>query len=165
VCYFSTNKVEQTVRDLIKYDSWDGMVENIQKMGELSDSDRQIIDTERMKAEFEKLESGMRDALDKLDSISKKIEDEFSKLHRRQEGKVIENADVVKPLSHITDRDVLRWLSPLDFRTTQIDTLSRRQEGTGQWLFEGQAFQDWLCGARRTLWCSGIRMSIFDFLS
>jgi hypothetical protein len=29
VCYFSTNKVEQTVRDMIKYDSWDGIVENI----------------------------------------------------------------------------------------------------------------------------------------
>jgi hypothetical protein len=157
VCYFSANKVEQTVRDMIKYDSWDGMVENIQKMGELSSSDRQIIDAERMKAGFEK-----------FDRISKSIEDGLSGLRRRWEGNVTENSYSIKPLSHIIDRDrrdILGWLSPIDSRTRQIDTLSRRQEGTGQWLFEDPAFKRWLCGAERTLWCCGIRMSYFVFLS
>jgi hypothetical protein len=164
VCYFSTSKVEQTIRDLIKYNSWDGMVEDIKKMGKLSDSDRQIIDAEKMKAGFEKLESGMQDALDELHGISKSIEAEFSTLRRREEGKLIGNSGIIKSLNHIIDRerrDVLGWLSPLDFRTTQIDTLSRKQEGTGQWLFKDPAFKRWLCGAERTLWCSGIRMSFF----
>jgi hypothetical protein len=157
VCYFSTSKVEQTVRDMIKYDSWDEMVKNIQKMGELSSSDRQIIDAERMNAGFEK-----------FDRISKSIEDGLLGLRRRWEGNVTENSYAIKPLSHIIDRDrrdILAWLSPIDSRTKQIDTLSRRQEGTGQWLFEEPAFERWLCSAEQTLWCHGIRMSYFAFLS
>jgi len=93
VCYFSLNKVEQTVRDMIKYDSWDGMVENIQKMGQLSEVDRQIIDAERMKAGFEKLEGGMRDALNELSCISKSIEYEFSERRHQREGNVPGNSD------------------------------------------------------------------------
>jgi hypothetical protein len=168
VCYFSFNKVEQTVRDMIKYDSWDGMVENIQKMGQLSEGDRQIIDAERTKAGFEKLESGMRDALNELSCISKSIENEFSERRHQREGNVPGNSDDIKALSHIIDqkrRDILTWLSPLDFGTVQISTLSRRQEGTGQWLFDDPAFERWLCGEERTLWCYGIRMSSFYFPS
>jgi hypothetical protein len=100
VCYFSLNKVEQTVRDMIKYDSWDGMVENIQKMGQLSEGDRQIIDAERMKAGFEKLESGIRDALNELSCISKSIENEFSERRHQREGNVPGNSDNIKALSH-----------------------------------------------------------------
>ena len=142
---------------MIKYDSWDGMVQNIQKMGELSSSDRQIIDAERMKAGFEK-----------FDLSSRSIEEGLSELRRRWEGNVTENSDAVKPLSHIIERDrrdILGWLSPINSRTRQIDALSRRQEGTGQWLLEDLAFERWLCGAERTLWCCGIRMSFFVFLS
>jgi hypothetical protein len=93
VCYFSLNKVEQTVRDMIKYDSWDGMVENIKKMGHISEDDRQIIDAERMKVGFEKLESDMQDALDKLSCISKSIENEFSERRHRREGNVPVNLE------------------------------------------------------------------------
>lgn len=155
ILYFSTNKVEQTLRDMIKDDSWDARIENIRKMGELSDSDRQIIDAERMKAGFEK-----------FDRISKSIENELSGLRRRWEGNVIQNSYTIKPLSHIVDRDrrdILGWLSPIDSRTRQIDTLSIRQEGTGKWLFEEPAFEHWVCGAERILWCFGIRMSLMPF--
>lgn len=168
VCYFSLNKVEQTVRDMIKYDSWDGMVKNIQQMGQLSEGDRQIIDAERMKAGFEKLESGMRDALKELSCISESIENEFSERRHQREGNFPGNSDNIKALSHIIDqkrRDILTWLSRLDFGTVQINTLSRRQEGTGQWLFGDPAFERWLCGEERTLWCYGIRMSSFYFPS
>lgn len=168
VCYFSLNKVEQTVRDMIKYDSWDGMVENIQKMGQLSEGDRQIIDAERTKAGFEKLESGMQDALGQLSCVSESIEKEFLERRHQREGNVPGNSDNIKALSHIIDqkrRDILTWLSPLDFGTVQINTLSRRKEGTGQWLFDDPAFERWLCGEERTLWCPGIRMSSFYFPS
>ena len=171
VCYFSMSEVEQTVRDLIKYDSWCGMVENIKTMGELSDSDRQIIDAERMNAGFEKLETGMRDALDKLDKISSDIEAIYSQLsmeRHQQQGNVKGTSDNIESLSHSIDResqDMLDWLSSLDFRTSQIDTLRRRQEGTGQWLFEDPEFDHWVRGAERRLWCPGIRMSLIVYLS
>jgi hypothetical protein len=50
---------------------------------------------------------------------------------------------------------IIDWLSALDFFKIQIDTLSRRQEGTGEWLFETPQFQAWLSGEEKTLWCSG----------
>jgi hypothetical protein len=155
VCYFSTNKVGQILRDSIKYDSWNGKVEKIQKIGELSDSDRRIIDAKRMNAGF-----------DKFDSISKSIGDELLELRHRWEGNITENSYTLKPLSYIIGqdrRDILGWLSGIDSRTRQIDTLSRRQEGTGQWLFEDPAFERWICGADRTLWCVGIRMLFLSF--
>jgi len=57
-------------------------------------------------------------------------------------------------------REIVAWLSPLDFWAKQDDTLSRKQEGTGQWFFEELAFKRWLDGTDRTLWCPGMRMPV-----
>jgi hypothetical protein len=64
---------------------------------------------------------------------------------------------------HIIDqesREIVAWLSPLNFWPKQVDTLARKQEGTGQWLFVDPAFKEWLNGTDRTLWCPGIRMLV-----
>jgi hypothetical protein len=56
-------------------------------------------------------------------------------------------------------REIIEWLSPLNFLKTQIDVLNRRQTGTGQWLLESAEFKDWVSGSGTTLWCPGIRMT------
>lgn len=50
---------------------------------------------------------------------------------------------------------VLKWLSAIDCHSKQRETLSRKQEGTGEWLFRSQEYQNWLSGKDRLLWCSG----------
>ena len=55
-------------------------------------------------------------------------------------------------------QQLLRWLSPSNCRDTQKDVFSRRQEGTGKWLFETSEFKNWLDGENRAIWCPGIRM-------
>ncbi|CAD6445238.1 4a4361a0-46ea-4436-a941-eb14bdffe16c [Sclerotinia trifoliorum] len=50
---------------------------------------------------------------------------------------------------------VLEWLSTIDCHSKQREMLSRRHEGTGEWLFESQKYQNWLDGKDRLLWCSG----------
>jgi Cdc6-like AAA superfamily ATPase len=45
---------------------------------------------------------------------------------------------------------------PLEFPLQQSDFISRRQEGTGQWLIESDEFKTWLNGTRKTLYCPGI---------
>lgn len=55
------------------------------------------------------------------------------------------------------ERDVVKWLSPLDFSSKQNDALSRRQEGTGQWLLKSTEFRSWLDTAGTVLWCPGMR--------
>ena len=57
-------------------------------------------------------------------------------------------------------RDIIDWLSSLDFSATQIDTFARRQEGTGEWLLGAEIFKNWLDGVVGTLWCPGLRMSL-----
>lgn len=50
---------------------------------------------------------------------------------------------------------VLDWLSSIDCHSKQREVLSRRQEGTGEWLFESQEYRNWLDGKHKLLWCSG----------
>ena len=52
-------------------------------------------------------------------------------------------------------RDILSWLSPLNFASSQNDVLERRQDGTGSWILEDQIYQKWLA-TKKTLWCTGI---------
>lgn len=56
-------------------------------------------------------------------------------------------------------RDIVTWLSPLNFWIKQNDVFSTRLEGTGEWLLEHDEFKEWLSGTYRTLWCPGMRMT------
>jgi ankyrin repeat protein len=51
---------------------------------------------------------------------------------------------------------ILDWLTPIDYAPQQNDSISRRQEGTGQWLLNSSEFQKWLNTSKQTLFCPGI---------
>jgi hypothetical protein len=51
---------------------------------------------------------------------------------------------------------MMQWLSPTDFPAQQHDIISRRQEGTGQWLLDSLEFKGWLQGANSILFCFGM---------
>jgi ankyrin repeat protein len=51
---------------------------------------------------------------------------------------------------------ILDWLTPIDYAPQQNDSVSRRQEGTGQWLLNSSEFQKWLNTSKQTLFCPGI---------
>jgi hypothetical protein len=53
-------------------------------------------------------------------------------------------------------RDIINWLTPIDYSSQQLDFIDRRQEGTGQWLLDSDKFQEWLDKSRQTLFCPGI---------
>ena len=96
VCYFSDNIVEQTLQDLITHHSWGETVQDIQKMAELSDGDRRIIDAERMNAGFEKLDKDIESVLVGLDKMCKLMEGEFLMKRHRREGKMSRNSKFYK---------------------------------------------------------------------
>lgn len=48
------------------------------------------------------------------------------------------------------------WLTPLDFKSRHREILSRRQEGTGQWLLTSLEFQAWLIEPGQVLYCHGM---------
>jgi hypothetical protein len=51
---------------------------------------------------------------------------------------------------------ILDWLTPIDYAHEQNDFISRRQEGTGQWLLDSVQYQGWLKTNKQTLFCPGI---------
>jgi hypothetical protein len=53
-------------------------------------------------------------------------------------------------------RAICDWLTPVDYAPQQSDFISRRQEGTGQWLLESDKFQKWLTKDKQILFCPGI---------
>ena len=55
-----------------------------------------------------------------------------------------------------TTREILDWLSPLEYCNKQRDIASKRHEGTGKWFLVSEKFAAWRSGsADSVLWCPG----------
>lgn len=54
------------------------------------------------------------------------------------------------------DLKILNWLADSNYSSQHNDYLSRRQQGTGQWLLDSKEYQDWLSTDKQTLFCPGI---------
>ena len=50
---------------------------------------------------------------------------------------------------------ILDWLTPINYGPQQSDLISRRQEGTGQWLLDSAKFKAWVGTGGQTLFCPG----------
>jgi Cdc6-like AAA superfamily ATPase len=67
-------------------------------------------------------------------------------LHERQDNREL----------HEEHRVIVDWLTPIDYAPQQSDFISRRQEGTGQWLLDSDEYHKWLSRKQQTLFCPGI---------
>ena len=54
-------------------------------------------------------------------------------------------------------KDVLAWISPLDFRRNHASAAEARIDGTGQWFLDCTEFRRWRDSNNETLYCPGIR--------
>lgn len=52
--------------------------------------------------------------------------------------------------------NILDWLTPPSYSTQQSDFLSRREQGTGEWLLSSDQFQTWVKNESRILFCPGM---------
>ncbi|UKZ64327.1 uncharacterized protein TrAtP1_005545 [Trichoderma atroviride] len=64
--------------------------------------------------------------------------------------------DIRSRMSSEEDLKILNWLADSNYSSQQNDYLSRRQQGTGQWLLDSKEYQDWLSTDKQTLFCPGI---------
>ena len=67
-------------------------------------------------------------------------------LHERQDSREC----------HEEQQAIVDWLTSIDYAPQQSDLISRRQEGTGQWLLDSDMFHGWLNQRQQTLFCPGI---------
>jgi len=55
-------------------------------------------------------------------------------------------------------RQILNWLTPIDFNGVQNDTFSKHTIGTGTWFVEHTNFQNWFSSEiPSVLWVRGMR--------
>jgi hypothetical protein len=80
--------------------------------------------------------------LNLLSQLSLATKDAMDRLHDRQDREY--------------RQVILDWLTPIDYALLQSDFISRRQEGTGQWLLNSDIFKDWVSQSKQTLFCPGI---------
>ncbi|KAL7972114.1 hypothetical protein HDV63DRAFT_402762 [Trichoderma sp. SZMC 28014] len=64
--------------------------------------------------------------------------------------------DIKSRMNSEEDVKILNWLSDSSHSSQQNDFLSRRQQGTGQWLLQSKEYQNWLSTNKQTLFCPGI---------
>ncbi|KAJ7024703.1 ankyrin repeat domain-containing protein [Mycena alexandri] len=62
----------------------------------------------------------------------------------------------IQQVDSVERKQIIEWLSPINFFLRQADILQARQGGTGGWLLADPHFQEWESGSGRTLWCHGI---------
>ncbi|KAJ4859190.1 ankyrin repeats (3 copies) domain-containing protein [Trichoderma breve] len=54
------------------------------------------------------------------------------------------------------EKQILDWLTPIDYGSLHSDCYKRLQPGTGEWFLGQKEFQDWITGSNNTLFCHGI---------
>ena len=62
-------------------------------------------------------------------------------------------------------KELVRWLSPLNFERIQDEMSCRREQGTGLWFLESSEFEEWSNGCPSTLWCPGLPGSGKTFIA
>jgi Cdc6-like AAA superfamily ATPase len=67
-----------------------------------------------------------------------------------------EASEIIRHQQNQYCKDILHWLTPIDYGPQQSDFIKRRQEGTGTWLLGTEEFKTWLDQRNKTLFCSGI---------
>ncbi|KAJ7431865.1 hypothetical protein FB451DRAFT_409316 [Mycena latifolia] len=54
------------------------------------------------------------------------------------------------------EKEILNWITSLNFFQRQADVFRAWQPGTGEWLLSDATFKNWTLGTRGVLWCRGI---------
>ncbi|KAF5711848.1 transient receptor potential channel pyrexia [Fusarium mundagurra] len=75
----------------------------------------------------------------------------------------LSNLTIAEGIGHLQNsqmsahqKEVLDWISPVDYAPQQSDIFSRREPGTGEWLLESDEYNSWVKGDKQTLFCPGI---------
>ncbi|KAJ6602411.1 ankyrin repeat domain-containing protein [Mycena vulgaris] len=62
----------------------------------------------------------------------------------------------VKQMNAAERKEIINWLSPINFFLRHADIKQVRVPGTGGWFLADPRFQEWHSGSGRILWCPGI---------
>ncbi|KAK4656897.1 hypothetical protein QC762_208180 [Podospora pseudocomata] len=84
------------------------------------------------------------------------LEQTLKQVHKETSATREDVTQIKSKLGKEEDKEVLDWLTKIDYGPQQSDYLKRRQPGTGQWLLDSEKFKGWLSASNQTLFCPGI---------
>ncbi|KAK1248783.1 hypothetical protein MKX08_007003 [Trichoderma sp. CBMAI-0020] len=64
--------------------------------------------------------------------------------------------EVIQVQRDQADREILDWLTPIEYGPQHSDFFKRREPGTGQWFLNCDEYKTWLDSKKHTLFCPGI---------
>jgi len=107
-----------------------------------------------------KLIDSVKGASNSTQTRFSELEDSLTRVHGSQAG-IKEGIDRLRnrhddSQSAEERKEILGWLTPVDYVAQQNDFLARRQPGTGQWLLDSTEFKEWVANGNQTLFCPGI---------
>ena len=106
---------------------------------------------------LKKLQSTVTDLRDNLGLALDALQIETATSMLERIGLIDENVDSMISRSFNEEEiRILKWLSPLEPHTKQLDVLRRHHEGTGRRMLESPEFMDWKDSDNKVLWCPGI---------
>jgi hypothetical protein len=101
----------------------------------------------------------LRDIHDVIKNNETKLEEATTSLKRLREDGDTTYQEVKRVRRGQEDRErqtILDWITPIDYAPQQHDFITRRQEGTGQWLLDSSEFKTWIENDKQTLFAPGI---------
>jgi hypothetical protein len=146
VCYYSKNEASRLGRDIVKWDSWDSMLQDIT---EQEGAFTQVYDIWKdliAREEYDKLSKRHIESMDIMKVISKHI--------------VGFQQAVASAESDEKRRKLIEWLSSADPSINYISARDKHQPKTGDWLVkDSHDFKNWETSPNSFLWVNGKGMT------
>ncbi|UKZ54630.1 hypothetical protein TrVGV298_008440 [Trichoderma virens] len=84
------------------------------------------------------------------------VGDVLNKVHEEIVATRTGVAQLKSKLDRDEDKEILDWLTSMDYGPLQSNHLKTHQSGTGQWFLDLKEFQHWITGNNHILFCHGI---------
>lgn len=154
-CYLAKGGVSRAARDLVKWDGWDTLLEDVQKQETAFEAVRRLYRDARYDDEWAKLERRHQEAMVRLQSM---------------DSALTGLDQTAKHFNGITTKarysKLLEWLCDVDPSEVQNDSQKERKSGTCDWLIsENDTFEAWKKGPGSLLWLHGKAGSGKTFLA
>lgn len=142
VCYCSKNGLLQFGRDVVKWDKWDAMLDEIQTQDTVFCSVYDLMKDAREEEKFEATVKHHRETLDVMAFMS---------------NHVAGLSQAIQEIRNDREREkLLEWLSSADPSKNFNAALDKHQPETGDWLMKGnEDFETWETAPNSLLWLNG----------
>lgn len=151
VCYYSKHGALRTGLDVIKWDNWDSLLEEVKNQDLVLCQTYDILNDSRAEERFEAIYEQHRQSLDVMNFISSDLSGLRLAIKETQENE--------------KQQELLQWLSSVDPSKNYNNARSKHKPHTGDWLLKNNDdFEMWKVAPNSLLWLNGKGTNSFLFV-